>query len=156
MKRVETVKVLTRILEQKERDLETLQQAIEGLRIAIQEVERAELNMVTTPQKGTYREEITNAMHDILKISGPLHRKVILDRLIDRGIHVGGGIHTVGSYLSVDDQFKNIGRGTWALTDTFFGMGTSMDEPETEKLAEDAKSQRGESLGGPTHSFETE
>ncbi len=133
MKRVETVKVLWRILEQKEKDLEALQKTIEGLRIAIQEVEHAEDNLVTTPQKGTYREEITSAMSDILALGGPLHRKVILEQLYARGIHIGGGIRTVGAYLSVDDQFKNIGKGIWALTDSFFDVRIPLQKERQEE-----------------------
>ena len=123
MNRNETVIVLTTILEQKQKDLDAIQRTIDGLKIAIQEVENSEGRVVLKPAKGTYREEITNAMHDILEASGPLHRKIILEQLYARGIHVGGGIHTVGSYLSVDKKFKNIGKGIWALTDSFFTVG---------------------------------
>lgn len=134
MKRVETIKVLLRILDQKEKDLDTLQKSIEGLRIAIQEVENAADNMVTMPQKGTYKEEITSAMREIIAQHGPLHRNVILEQLHERGVHVGGGIRTVGSYLSVDDQFRNIGRGIWALTETFFNIDILSDKDDPESL----------------------
>ena len=71
MKREETLKVLDRILQQREKDMEALQTAIDGLRIAIAEVERATDDAVTTPQKGTYKQELTDAMYAILFEYGP-------------------------------------------------------------------------------------
>ena len=53
MKREETLKVLDRILQQPGKGYGGMQTAIDGLRIAIAEVERATDDAVTTPQKGT-------------------------------------------------------------------------------------------------------
>ena len=92
-----------------------LQIAIDGLRIAIAEVERATDDAVTTPQKGTYKQELTDTMYAIVSEYGPLHRNGILAKVKERGLHVGGGVSTVGSYLSVDDRFKNVGKGMWTL-----------------------------------------
>ena len=116
MKRDETIKVLSRILQQRENDMDALQAAIEGLRIAIAEVERATDDAVTTPQKGTYKQELTDAMYGILCEHGPLHRNTILEKVKELGLHVGGGVSTVGSYLSVDDRFKSAGKGTWMVS----------------------------------------
>ena len=117
MKREDTIKVLDRILQQREKDMEALQTAIDGLRIAIAEVERATDDAVTTPQKGTYKQELTDTLYVILFEYGPLHRNAILEKVRERGLHVGGGISTVGSYLSVDDRFKNVGKGMWRLVE---------------------------------------
>ena len=155
MKRVETVKILSKILQQKQQDLEVLRKTIEGLRIAIQEVESAEDYEDAIPQKGNYREEITSGMRDILALRGRLHRKVILEELRARGIHVGGGIRTVGAYLSVDDQFRNVGRGTWALTESFFGVGISSDKTAREVPAGDGLSSNSEHCGDSVHSVVT-
>ena len=115
MKREETLKVLNRILRKKEDDMEQLMESINALRIAIREVESADDDGTTTPQKGTYKQELTDAMDHILAEYGPLHRTVILDKLQARGHHVGGGVRTVGAYLSLDDRFKNVGKGIWGL-----------------------------------------
>ena len=47
-----------------------------------------------------------------------MHRQIIYDRLKERGVHVGGQkpVNTIGSYLSVDPRFSNVGRGMWDLT----------------------------------------
>ena len=113
MKRAEAIKVLTSILQRKERDMQALADSINALRIAIHEVEIAEDVVITTPQRGTFRQELTDAIYSILDEHGPLHRKIILGKLEERGIHVGGGVNTVGSYLSVDDRFKSVGKGLW-------------------------------------------
>ena len=116
MKRQETIRVLTRILQQKESEMVSLQASIDGLRIAIHEVECVYDDAITTPQQGTFKQTITNAMYDILREHGPLHRNTILGKIQERGLHIGGGVSTVGSYLSTDERFKNVGKGKWALT----------------------------------------
>ena len=114
MKRMETIKVLTKIMQEKEKELFALQESIKVLRGAIREVELANDDTVTTPHNGTAKQEITDAIYDILLQHGPLHRDVILEKVRAMGIHVSG-INTLASYLSGDDRFKNIAKGTWAL-----------------------------------------
>ena len=86
-----------------------------SLRIAIHEVEIAEDDFITAPHKGTFKEEITEVMHEALNEHGPLHRSAILEKVQERSLYVGGGVRTVGAYLSSDDRFKNVGKGIWAL-----------------------------------------
>ena len=117
MKRAEMLKALNSILQRREGDLNALQATINALQISIREIESVDDAMFTKPQKGTFREEITEAMRDVLK-DGSLHRNTILGRIQERGIHVGGGIRTVGAYLSVDHHFKNVGKGIWALAES--------------------------------------
>ena len=114
MKRAETIKVLTKIMQDKEKELFTLQESIKTLRGAIREVEMSNDDTVTTLQKGTARQEIMDAMSSILSQHGPLHRDVILEKVRTMGIYVNG-ITTLGSYLSLGDSFKNVGKGTWTL-----------------------------------------
>lgn len=72
-----------------------------------------------TSRHSSYSIELTNAIHDILVHERPLHRSTIRDRVEERGIYVGGTnpINSIGSYLSIDDRFKNVGRGLWTLTE---------------------------------------
>ena len=65
----------------------------------------------------TYAQELTDAIYDTLLSERPLHRTVILRKVAERGIHVGGTkpINSIGSYLSTDQRFKNCGRGLWTL-----------------------------------------
>ena len=137
MKREETLKVLDRILQQRKKDMEALQTAIDGLRIAIAEVERATDDAVTTPQKGTYKQELTDTLYGILFEYGPLHRNAILEKVKERGLHVGGGISTVGSYLSVDDRFKNVGKGVWTLVEEPMTVDNIPDVPGRMELEAD-------------------
>ena len=67
----------------------------------------------------SYAQEITNTMYNILEDERPLHRAAILARVQERGVYVGGPspIGTIGSYLSTDDRFSNVGRGTWTLAE---------------------------------------
>ena len=114
MKRAETVKVLTMILQRKESELQALQTSVNSLRAAIEEVSITDDSCFTKPQNGTFKQKITDAIHEVLN-DGPLHRRVILESVATRGVHVGGGVHTVGAYLSVDDRFENVGKGIWGL-----------------------------------------
>ncbi len=65
----------------------------------------------------TYAQELTDAICDTLLSERPLHRIAILERVAERGIHVGGSkpVNSIGSYLSTDPRFKNCGRGMWTL-----------------------------------------
>ena len=67
--------------------------------------------------KGTVGQELGGAIFSILTFDRPLHRKDILTRVQERGLHVGGDnpVNAVGAYLSVDDRFKNVGQGVWTL-----------------------------------------
>ena len=115
MKREETIRVLNGILQKKEKDVAELQASIQGLKIAIREVEMAIDSVATTPQRGTFREALTDAMVEILAECGPLHRNDIAEKIRERGLHVGGGVRTIGSYLSVEERFRNVGKGIWGL-----------------------------------------
>lgn len=119
MKRLETVKVLSGILQKKEQQIQILEASIQVLRAAIIEVELAEDESVTTPQKGTFKEQTAGAIYDVLEEAQiPLHRNVILTKVKERGLIISGGVSTIGAYLSMDERFKNVGKGIWTLADT--------------------------------------
>ena len=120
MKRLETVKVLSDILQKKEQQIQALEDSIRVLRAAIIEVELAEDDSVTTPQRGTFKVQTAGAIYDVLNKDAPmpLHRDFILAKLKERGLIIGGGVSTIGAYLSMDERFKNVGKGLWTLADT--------------------------------------
>ena len=72
---------------------------------------------VSDEARSPYAKEVSDAMVEILTEERPLHRDVILARIRDRGIHIGGQkpVNTIGSYLSLDYRFKNAGTGIWTL-----------------------------------------
>ena len=72
----------------------------------------------TANVRSGFAQELTDTMYEILQAERPLHRNDILSRVKERGIHIGGQkpINSIGSYLSTDDRFKNVSRGTWTLT----------------------------------------
>lgn len=117
MSRESTIRDLrtkARQLETKKRDIDKQVEAIyTTLRIFEQNGD-----VPSTPSVSPYAAELTNAMYDILVTERPLHRTIILARVQERGIHVGGQkpVNTVGTYLSIDNRFRNAGRGIWTLT----------------------------------------
>ena len=48
-----------------------------------------------------------------------MHRKVVLERVTQAGIYVGGKnpLAALGSYLSMDRRFKSVARGIWTLAE---------------------------------------
>lgn len=118
MRRIEAIKTLKTILRRKQSELEALQAAIDGLELAIREVAHYRDDFVTKPQERSARQEITAAIYDLLKANPQMHRKCILEGVTKRGIYVGGGLKTIGAYLSMDERFEPIGSGLWRLRDT--------------------------------------
>ncbi len=60
-----------------------------------------------------------DVMADILAAQGPLHRRDVYDRLVERGVHIGGldPVNNVGAHLSIDPRFTNVGGGMWDLAE---------------------------------------
>ena len=79
----------------------------------------------------TYAQELTDAIYDTLLSERPLHRMVILGKVAERGIHVGGTkpVNSIGSYLSTDQRFKNCGRGMWTLVEEPITVDNIPDVP---------------------------
>ena len=111
------LRALVKELEVKKRQID---KEIEALYIVIRlNQERANGIDAGGRRIGTYAQELTDAIHDTLFSERPLHRNVILERVTERGIHVGGAkpMNSIGSYLSTDQRFKNVGKGVWTLTE---------------------------------------
>ena len=72
-----------------------------------------------TSSPASHGSEVTQTIYEILVAERPLHRDRILQEVQARGIYVGGTkpVNSIGSYLSQDNRFKNVGRGLWGLTD---------------------------------------
>ena len=111
---IRDLRAKARQLEAKKRDIDKQVDAIyTTLRVFEQKGE------VVIRDASSYAQDLTDAMCDILTIERPLHREAILARVQERGIHVGGRkpVNTIGSYLSMDNHFRNAGRGIWTLTE---------------------------------------
>ena len=118
MKRQETVKTLSNILQRVQKDIKELQAQADNLMATIRLVETTEHEFVTTRQKGSFGEKIADTMYEVLEELGPLHRQQILNEVKRRGVYVGAGMKTIGAYLSSDDRFENVSRGVWAAADS--------------------------------------
>ena len=66
----------------------------------------------------TFEKVVSDVIFDILTDERPLHRKIILARIQERGINVKGKNKesNIGAYLSLySARFKRVGQGTWTL-----------------------------------------
>ena len=75
--------------------------------------------------------ELAAAIFDVLMKERPLHRKVILERVTQAGIYVGGKnpLAALGSYLRLDKRFTNVARGVWTLVEEpGNGNGVAVDD----------------------------
>ena len=72
-------------------------------------------------RNGTFGAQVIKTIHAILQEESPLHRKMILERVLARGVHIGtqDPLRTVGAYLTLGKQFRPDGRekGVWALVE---------------------------------------
>lgn len=71
------------------------------------------------PSNGRPPKPVRDAVCAILQVEGkPLHYTVLLNKLQERGISVGGKDprNTLLAHLSLDPRFKNVGPGLWALS----------------------------------------
>jgi len=67
----------------------------------------------------TKKSRINSAIEELIRKNGPMHRKVILDHLIDSGL-MGtekNPMQSLAIYLSGAGRFKSIADGVWALID---------------------------------------
>ena len=95
---------------------------------------------VSDEDRSPYAKEVSDAMVEILTDERPLHRNVILARIRARGIHTGGQkpVNTIGSYLSLDDRFKNAGKGIWTLGEEPIAVDNIPDIPSGMESEADA------------------
>jgi len=137
MSKGSTIKDLRAKAKQLEARKREIDKNVEAIYTILRVFEQSQIGEVITDRLSSYAQELTNAMYDILISKRPLHRKSIFDRLTVRGIHVGGQIpvNTVGSYLSIDDRFKNVGRGMWDLAHPILPIDQSSED--LDMLADD-------------------
>ena len=104
---------------EKEQLMVRLDGEIEALNATIRILEGEGTENIRTSRPASHGSEVTNAMYKILLAERPLHRTKILEKVQAWGIYVGGNtpVNSLGSYLSQDPRFKNIGRGLWTLAD---------------------------------------
>ena len=96
-----------------------IERVLDALTIVIESMSDDIPNDTNTPRGHNRRNEITNAIFQMLTIDRPLHRKAILEKLGIAGFHIGGvnPVTSLGAYLSLDPRFTSVSRGYWSLTD---------------------------------------
>ena len=124
-----TIRDLQAMRASREADRRRAEQAIEALDIAIAMFKG---DTAPTPRRRSHSASLSDAMHDILVRERPLHRTTLLERVRAAGFHVGGKtpVGAIGSYLSRDERFTNIGRGCWSLTEEPAPATPEMSEEE--------------------------
>ena len=100
----------------READRRRAERAIEALDLAISMFKG---DTAPTPRRRSHSASLVDAIYNILLSERPLHRNMLLERVKEAGFHVGGKtpVGAIGSYLSRDERFTNIGRGFWSLTE---------------------------------------
>ena len=123
-KKLTTIQMLEGIATQKEArrdalvaELALIDRSLGTLRLSIQEVEEADIP--SQPQEGTIQQVLTDFLFGVLSDEGPMHRKELLQRAQQHGIHIGGKDVTnqMSSYMSKDSRFSSDGRGHWNVSD---------------------------------------
>lgn len=136
MSRLDTITYLRKVLEELEEERDVLDKQIDSIRSTVNIVEsRPESEQASSKQAQALRDSI----YEILSEEHPLHRRTIHDRLILRGVKVGGQdpVNTVGAHLSRDARFRNVGRGEWDLDERYFGrINNEGDQPNVEEDVE--------------------
>lgn len=109
-----------------------LDEDIKSMSRAVQKIKDARTSADPAPgsRPNSHAAELTGAIHDVLLAERPLHRKVILQRVTQAGIYVGGQkpLAALGSYLSLDKRFKNVARGVWTLAEEPGDTGVHADD----------------------------
>ena len=123
---------------QSENTIAGLDEAIEQLRADIQSLEEARTVLVRqgatpsqarnnrdVPTQGNLQARVGNAVEEVLTEERPLHRGVILERILARGIPMDASnpLHYLGTFLTGDERFvpttkafgTNGRRGEWTL-----------------------------------------
>ena len=102
--------------------------------------ERVEQKPERIARTGTITEQVTNLVERILSLEGPVHRKELLARVKEQGIHFASEekkqLNTFASYLTTDKRFESVGRGVWQLVDS--------DDEDTDAVEEEIDTSNGE------------
>ena len=88
-----------------------------------QRLRDADSRIVTAPQAGTVRAQVTDTAEAIIRSEGPQHRRVLLGLIEGRGVVVGGRdpLSNMSAYLSRDPRFAASGDGIWSLVEADVG-----------------------------------
>ena len=103
---------LKEVIAEKQRELETIEHAVNVF----------EANMASgqTHHAGSFTASVKNAIQDILREEGPLHRLEILQRLEGQGLmftHHKSPVNAVASFLSQTPNVRSDGKGNWHTTE---------------------------------------
>ena len=128
-----TINVLKEVIRRLEAEIGELERQRDGLVMAVRHLEN--LGHASTAPRQRTEKSMRDAMAEILAEEGPLGRREIHDRLVNRGVYVGGRdpVNNVGAHLSIDPRFENVGRGMWDLASSSGGSS------ETERSGDGAE-----------------
>lgn len=111
---------LREVIRQREGQRQNLDEEIRAFTETVRFLEASSEPPVVAPRRraGSHGAELTDAVEKTLLAERPLHRKTILERVSDAGFYIGGAnpLASLGSYLSLDERFVNVGRGMWTLS----------------------------------------
>ena len=131
-----TIDVLKELIRRLEAEKLEIERQRDGLVTALRYLESS--GETLAPPRQRTEKGMRDAMAEILAEEGPMGRREIHDRLVRRGVYVGGNdpVNNVGAHLSIDDRFKNVGRGMWDLESS---SGGSAESEELEDSAEESE-----------------
>ncbi len=139
MSRLDTITYLRKVLEELEEERDVLDKQIDSIRSAVNILEsRPEAEYASSKQAQALRDSI----YEILSEQHPLHRRTIYDKLVERGIKVGGQdpVNNVGAHLSRDARFRNVGRGEWDLDERYTGQAKDDNQHALPAITEETDS----------------
>ena len=99
--------------------------------------ERVEAEAEPVSRDGTITAQVVGVVERILRLEGPTHRKELLERVKEAGIHFASDekkqLNTFASYLTGDERFRPVsaGSGVWELVDHTIDEDTEASESET-------------------------
>ena len=117
----------------KEEERRRLDEVIAAMALTVRVLrdEQATADRSPGSRPNSHAAELAAAIFDVLLAERPLHRRVILERVTQSGIYVGGRnpVAALGSYLSMDNRFENVARGVWTLVEEpGNGNGNAVDD----------------------------
>ena len=87
----------------------------------------------TSPSDGKSG-SLADAIFTVLSAERPLHRRDILDRVIEMGVTVRGEsqINNIAAHMSLDPRFHSVGGGMWDFVDPPTNGDDTQDQEEEE------------------------
>ena len=80
-------------------------------------------------QARSFKELLTDTICEVLTEDRPLHRTDVLERVVAKGVHVGGNdpLATIAPYMTADPRFTSDGKGNWTLSEE------GLDDPKKDE-----------------------